>query len=115
MNKGRFYIRKVTQPLTDELNKLGYEDCWTGYIHTQEVKDIILVFDGKWTLSGFIPYPGDGFYDCGTDEEFFLALARYDDIYDEEPVGEWQNSLKKLWRKVIKKSLNFFKTLLTKC
>ena len=112
MNKGRFYIRKVTQHLTDELNKLGYEDCWTGYIHSQEVKDIILVFDGKWTLSGFIPYPGDGFYDCGTDEEFFLALARYDDIYDEEPVGEWQNSLKKLWRKVIKKSLNFFKTLL---
>ena len=56
MNKGRFYIRKVTQPLMDKLNELGYEDCWTGYIHSQEVKDIILVFDGKWTLSGFIPY-----------------------------------------------------------
>lgn len=92
----------------DELNKLGYEDCWTGYIHSQEDNDVILVFEGKWTLSEGIPCPCDGFYDCGTDEEFFLALARYDDIYDEEPVGEWQNSFKKLWRKVIKKSLKFF-------
>ena len=108
MNKGRFYIRKVTQSLMDELNELGYEDCWTGYIHSQEVKDIIIVFDGKWSLSGFPPRSQDGYIDCGTNEELFLALARYDDIYDEEPVGEWQNSLKKLWRKVIKKSLKFF-------
>ena len=108
MNRGRFYIRKVTQPLIDELNELGYEDCWTGYIHSQEDNDVILVFEGKWTLSEGIPCPCDGFYDCGTDEEFFLALARYDDIYDEEPVGEWQNSFKKLWRKVVKKITKVF-------
>ena len=135
MNKGRFYIRKVTQHLTDELNKLGYEDCWTGYIHSQEVKTMIFVFDGKWSLSGFPPRSQDGYIDCDTNEELFLALAEYDKklvrnqwfICQEEylgnnlrvvPVGEWQKntsrdkltySLKRIWRKAtLEEIINHF-------
>ena len=119
----------------DELNKLGYEDCWTGYIHSQEVKDIILVFDGKWSLSGFPPRSQDGYIDCDTNEELFLALAEYDKklvrnqwfICQEEylgnnlrvvPVGEWQKntsrdkltySLKRIWRKAaLEEIINHF-------
>ena len=136
MNKGKFFIKKISQQLTDKLNELGYEDCWNGYIHTQEVKTMIFVFDGKWTLSGFPPRDQDGYIDCGTNEELFLALAEYDKklvrnqwfICKEEylgnnlrvvPVGEWQKntsrdkltySLKKLWRKAtIEEIIEHFK------
>ena len=114
---------------------MGYEDCWTGYIHSQEVKDIIIVFDGKWSLSGFPPRSQDGYIDCGTNEELFLALAEYDKklvknqwfICQEEylgnnlrvvPVGEWQKntsrdkltySLKRIWRKAtLEEIINHF-------
>jgi hypothetical protein len=136
MNKGKFFIKKISQQLTDKLNELGYEDCWSGYIHTQEVETMIFVFDGKWSLSGFPPRSQDGFIDCGTNEELFLALAEYDKklvrnqwfICQEEylgnnlrvvPVGEWQKntsrdkltySLKRLWRKAtIEEIIEHFK------
>lgn len=135
MNKGKFYIKKITQPLIDRLNELGYEDCWTGYIHSQEVKTMIFVCDGKWTLTGFPPPYNKNYIDCGTNEEFFLALVEYDKklvrnqwfICQEEylgnnlrvvPVGEWQKntsrdkltySLKKLWRKAtLEEIINHF-------
>ena len=136
MNKGKFFIQKISQQLTDKLNELGYEDCWSGYIHTQEVKTMIFVFDGKWSLSGFPLRAQDEFIDCGTNEELFLALAEYDKklvrnqwfICQEEylgnnlrvvPVGEWQKntsrdkltySLKRLWRKAtIEEIIEYFK------
>ena len=136
MNKGKFFIQKISQQLTDKLNELGYEDCWSGYIHTQEVKTMIFVFDGKWSLSGFPQRAQDEFIDCGTNEELFLALAEYDKklvrnqwfICQEEylgnnlrvvPVGEWQKntsrdkltySLKRLWRKAtIEEIIEHFK------
>lgn len=70
------FVRVVSQELCNKLNELGFEDCYTNYIHSQEVKTMTFVFDGKWTLSGFPPGPNDGYIDCGNNIEKFLNIIQ---------------------------------------
>lgn len=74
------FIRKISNELCDKLTELGYKDCWTGGIHTDELKTITYVGNQCWSLTGFEPRNS---IDCGTNEELFLAIAalRYDSDY----------------------------------
>lgn len=35
------FVRKVSNELCDSLTKLGYEDLWTGYVHSEEARKLI--------------------------------------------------------------------------
>ena len=73
------FIRKISNELCDKLTKLGYKDCWTGGIHSEELKTITYVGNQCWCLTGFEPRNS---IDCGTNEELFLALASLRDDSD---------------------------------
>lgn len=70
------FVRAVSEDICNKLNELGFEDCYTKYIHTQEVKTMTFAYDGKWTLSGFPPCKKDEFIDCGTDIELFFNIIQ---------------------------------------
>ena len=69
------FRKKVSQELCDELTRLGYENFYDGYIHSQEVKTITYVNHKGWCLTGFRPSTGDGYIDCGDNVLMFLFLA----------------------------------------
>lgn len=88
------FVRKVSQELCDSLTKLGYEDLWTNYIHSQEVKTMTFVNGKGWWLSGFEPYQNDGYIDCGENETLFYFLAALRDDCDSNQLfvngkGDW--------------------------
>lgn len=88
------FVRKISQKLCDRLTKLGYEDFWTNYIHSQEVKTMTFVNGKGWCLSGFEPYPHKGYIDCGENETLFYFLAALRDDCDSNQLfvngkGDW--------------------------
>ena len=88
------FVRKVSNELCDSLTKLGYEDLWTNYIHSQEVKTMTFVNGKGWRLSGFEPYPHEGYIDCGENESLFYFLAALRDDCDSNQLfvngkGDW--------------------------
>jgi hypothetical protein len=88
------FVRKVSNELCDSLTKLGYEDLWTNYIHSQEVKTMTFVNGKGWCLSGFEPYPHEGYIDCGENETLFYFLAALRDDCDSNQLfvngkGDW--------------------------
>lgn len=88
------FVRKVSNELCDSLTKLGYEDLWTNYVHSQEVKTMTFVNGKGWCLSGFEPYPHEGYIDCGENALMFLFLAALRDDCDSNQLfvngkGDW--------------------------
>ena len=88
------FVRKVSNELCDSLTKLGHEDLWTNYIHSQEVKTMTFVNGKGWCLSGFEPYPHEGYIDCGENESLFYFLAALRDDCDSNQLfvngkGDW--------------------------
>ena len=75
------FIRTISNELCDKLTELGYKDCWTCGIHTDELKTITYVGNQCWCLTGFEPRNS---IDCGTNEELFLALAALRDDTNEK-------------------------------
>ena len=80
--KYKCFIRKINQELIDKLTELGYEDLYTGYIITCEVKTMLLTNGNGWYLSGFEPRESDGYIDCGDNEDLFIAIAAINDEND---------------------------------
>ena len=85
------FIRKISNELCDKLTELGYKDCWTGGIHTDELKTITYVGNQCWSLTGFEPRNS---IDCGINEELFLALAALRDDIDR---NQWFVNTKNAW------------------
>jgi len=88
------FVRKVSQELCDTLTRLGYENLYDGYIHSQEVKTMTFVNGKGWCLSGFEPYQKDGYIDCGENETLFYFLAALRDDCDSNQLfvngkGDW--------------------------
>jgi hypothetical protein len=77
-------IRKISQELSDKLEKLGYENGYDGFIHTEELKTSTFVSTkGFWSLSGFCElWESCRNFHCGTNEKLFLALAALNDTND---------------------------------
>lgn len=88
------FVREVSQDLCDTLTSLGYENLYDGYIHSQEVKTMTFVNGKGWCLSGFEPYPHEGYIDCGENESLFYFLAALRDDCDSGQLfvngkGDW--------------------------
>lgn len=77
------FIRKISHELCDKLTELGYKDCWTDGIHSEELKTITYIGNQCWCLTGFEPKNS---IDCGTNEELFLALAA---LRDDTDKNQW--------------------------
>ena len=77
-------VKKISQELSDKLEKLGYENGWDGFIHTEELKTSTFVSTkGFWSLSGFCEiWETERNFHCGTNEKLFLALAALNDTTD---------------------------------
>jgi hypothetical protein len=77
-------IRKISQELSNKLEKLGYENGYDGFIHTEELKTSTFVSTkGFWSLSGFCElWESCRNFHCGTNEKLFLALAALNDTTD---------------------------------
>ena len=87
------FIRKISNELCDKLTELGYKDCWTGGIHSDELKTITYVGNQCWCLTGFEPRNS---IDCGTNEELFLALAA---LKDDSNKNQWFTDGGNIWEK----------------
>lgn len=88
------FVRKVSQELCKKLTRLGYENLYYGYIHSEEVKTMTFVNGKGWDLSGFEPYPHEGYIDCGDNETLFYFLAALRDDCDSNQLfvngkGDW--------------------------
>lgn len=88
------FVRKVSQELCKKLTSLGYENLYDGYIHSDEVKTMTFVNGKGWCLSGFEPYPNEGYIDCGDNETLFYFLAALRDDCDSNQLfvngkGDW--------------------------
>ena len=88
------YIRKIDQDIMDKLNNLGYKDGWTNTISTEELKTSTFVSTKCWSLTGFADFWED-YFDCGTNEELFFALAS---LRDDTDKGQWFTD-GKIWEK----------------
>ena len=91
------FIRKISDELCNKLTELGYKDCWTGGIHTAELKTITYVGNQCWCLTEFEPRNS---IDCGTNEELFLALAA---LRDDSDYMQWFVTEKDEWVKCERK------------
>ena len=101
------FVRKVSNGICDSLTNLGYEDLWTNYVHSQEVKTMTFVNGKGWCLSGFEPYPHEEYIDCGENEVLFYFLAALRDDSDANQIfingkGEWG-----IWREEVLEGLEW--------
>lgn len=73
------FICKVSAGISDRLTEMGCSDGYSGFVHSDEVKTMTVVFRGKdglwyWTLTGFPP-SGEGVLNCGYNEKLFFDVV----------------------------------------
>ena len=78
----KFFIRKNTKKLRNELEKLGYKYVYKDNIEKAKATDGSLIINRKCIECDCLniqitDYPDDGFFDCGDDENLFLMIASY--------------------------------------
>lgn len=73
------FICKVSAGISDRLTEMGCSDGYGGFVHSDELKTMTVVFRGKdglwyWTLTGFEPR-GEGVLNCGCNEKLFFDVV----------------------------------------